>query len=166
MGKFLSRFAVGAALGLVAMWVLNRLNQGDDSLDDDDDVVEIQIGGNQPANDSVIATSAAAVKPERAKVDSATQPLASSDGADKTTARDKAETIPPAAAGGGEGAANLEWVNGIGPEFNRALSDAGIRTDKDLAKASVEQLRATGIPRSDETFADWIAQAKQRTSGR
>jgi predicted flap endonuclease-1-like 5' DNA nuclease len=153
MGKFLSRFVMGTMLGLAAVWIWNHLNQSDDSFEDDDEVVEIQIGGNKAATDSVIATSAVAVKPEQAATDGkAATPATSS----HAKVEGSSSTIQE----------NLEWVNGIGPVFNRMLSEAGIRTNADLASASVEQLRAAGANRDDEELADWIEQAKQRISGK
>ncbi len=57
----------------------------------------------------------------------------------------------------------LEWVNGIGPVYNRILAEHGISTNAELANATIEQLKATGISHeSDEEFASWIEQAKDK----
>ncbi len=149
MGKFLSRFALGAAISLFAIWLWGQLNQDeDDDFDDDDEVIEIPIGNNKQS--SATATTqgdnAASGGANHAKV-AAPASAAKADGSSDSTA-------------------NLEWVDGIGEAFIRTLNEAGIKTDQDLANASVEQLRATGIQRSDDEFASWIKQAKQRTSGK
>ncbi len=149
MGKFLSRFALGAALGLFAIWLWGQLNQDDDDFDDDDEVIEIPIGDTKPASDATGSATTSARKP-------------ASDGP-TTHARVATPATAAKSDGNADGAAgNLERVEGIGPAFNGILNEAGIKTDGELAQASVEQLRATGILRSEEEFASWIAQAKQR----
>lgn len=153
MGKFLSRFALGAALGLLAIWLWGQLNQeDDDDFEDDDEVIEIPIGNNKQAS----GASGHVTPADKAD--------------DGITTRAKvaanAPTAVKAGASSDEATDNLEWVEGIGPAFNGILSAEGIKTDRDLANASIEQLRATGIKRDDEEFASWIKQAKQRIGGK
>ncbi len=149
MGKFLSRFALGAALGLVAIWLWGQLNQeDDDDFEDDDEVIEIPIGNKQAST----ATGHAANN---------------TDGEAATHAKVAASPPPAKVDGSADGAAeNLEWVDGIGTVFNGILMAKGIKTNRDLANANVEQLRATGINRNDEEFTSWINQAKQRVGGK
>lgn len=72
-----------------------------------------------------------------------------------------AEAATPAEAG----EADLEWVDGIGPAYNRILGEHGIHSNEDLANATLEQLHATGINRDDEELASWIQQAKDKLAG-
>jgi predicted flap endonuclease-1-like 5' DNA nuclease len=159
MGKFLSRFAIGAALGLLAVWLWGRLNQEDDGFDDDDDVIEIPLGNNKQ-------TSHAASPQDKTDGGSGAirAKVAAGATAPKAAARDNAAAKADGSAAGKPD--NLEWVDGIGPAFNRILNEAGIKSDKDLAKASIEQLRATGINRNNDEFASWIEQARQRVGGK
>ena len=151
MGKFLSRFALGAVLGLFAIWLWGQLNQDDDDdFEDDDEVIEIPIGNNKQAS------AAASAQDDKADGGVATHAKVAAPAPNNAKAEGSTDSM----------AANLEWVDGIGQAFNRILSAAGIKTDQDLANASLEQLRATGIQRNDEEFASWIKQAKQRVSGK
>lgn len=72
--------------------------------------------------------------------------------------------VETAAAATGE--ADLEWVDGIGPAFNRVLGEHGIHSTEDLAATTVEQLHATGITRDEEEFTSWIQQAKDKLAGK
>lgn len=152
MGKFLSRFVLGTAVGLALFWLWGQLNRQDDGDFEDDEVIEIQIGGDK--RDST------ATKQQKTEVAQAER------NADRAAGSAAVATHNVADTGSDDGAANLEWVNGIGPMFNSVLAEHGIRTNKDLAKATVAQLRATDINRSDEEFASWIQQAKDKLAGK
>lgn len=158
MGKFLSRVGIGAALGLLAVWLWGRLNQKDEDFDDDE-VIEIPIGNNKQASSATASQGKADSDGDTIRAKAAADATAP-----KAEARDNAATKVDGSAAGEPD--NLEWVDGIGPTFNQILNEAGIKSNKDLANASVEQLRATGINRSDDEFASWIEQAKQRISGK
>jgi large subunit ribosomal protein L21 len=113
-----------------------------------------------PAKEQVAAEETTPVAEVAAPVEE-TAPIAqATTGAEETTAATDVAT--PEAAG----AADLEWVDGIGPVFNRVLGEHGIVTTEDLAGATVEQLHAAGINRDDEVLASWIQQAKDRLAGK
>lgn len=64
------------------------------------------------------------------------------------------------------GEADLVWIHGIGPVYNQRLAEAGVRSNEDMAKASIEQLRSIGFDHeSDEELQNWIQQATDKLAG-
>ncbi|MSU35443.1 MAG: hypothetical protein EXS36_10075 [Pedosphaera sp.] len=65
------------------------------------------------------------------------------------------------------GSQHLSEVDGIGPEFEKKLSDAGICTFTALARCTIEQLTEICPPSESgkPDYASWIAQAQVRVPG-